>query len=319
MSEVRTDGIFTRDDLLQIEQTLYAAKKEELVARNFLNVNQNFASYASEIGYDYYEGTGEASVIAAGSTADDSKFVGENGGRTTLKVLEIRTALRFTESERNMVNARRAFGKGPSVQLDTIRVATARRLVAEMENKIAFVGNTPTGTKGLLNSIDILAADVADGATGTGLAKKNWTNKTSEEILTDLLFAKTDLEKDGHFKGKVLALPPEKRMRLLKPYSTNTTMTILQWLQSEGMFFEKIIDTNALSKLYNGLKISTTAVDAFLLLDNSPENVELGVPQDLTIREPIVDKWGTSEQGVFERTTGIILRHPKAIYVGKGI
>jgi hypothetical protein len=319
MPQVRTDSIFSQDDLLQIESALYAAKKEELVARSFLSVNQNFASYAYEVGYDWYETTGQATVIAAGSTADDVKYVGEKGGREQLRVLELRTAIRFTESERNMDQAKRAFGKGNSVQLDTLRVATARRLIAEEENRIIFVGHKANKVSGILNATDINSVDVADGTAGSGVAKKNWANKTNTEILVDLLSAKTALEKDGFFKARVLVLPPEKYLRLLKPYSDTHPMTVLSWLTSEGMYFEKIVSTNAVNATHNGLKISTTAVDAFLMIDNNPEVIEIGLPQDITIREPLLDEWGTSVQGIYERTTGIILRHPKGIYVGKGI
>lgn len=320
MPTVRADSIFSQEDLLQIESTLYAAKKEELVARSFLNVNQSFAPYSYEVGYDWYETTGQATVIAAGSTADDVKYVGEKGGREQLRVLELRTAIRFTESERNMDQAKRTFGKGSSIPLDTLRVSTARRLIAEEENRIVFVGHKANKVSGLLNAADINSVDVALGATGaTDAAKRLWANKTNQEVLTDLLSAKAALEKDGFYKARVLVLPPEKYLRLQKPYSDTHPMTVLNWLMSEGMYFEKIISTNAVNATHNGLKISSAAVDAFLMLDNSPEVVEIGLPQDLIIREPILDEWGTSIQGIYERTTGIILRHPKGIYVGKGI
>ena len=311
----RQDAVFLRkEDLLSIENVLYEAKKDELVARQIVSVNTNFPPYAKEIGYDWYDRKGSAKILSSGGSAKDVPFVGESGGRETMQVYTIATGVRYTKAERLAVQAKSAIGKGPSVQLDSLRVSSARRFVSEKENELFFIGNAAYGIPGVLNKSGITSESVADGATGTGAAKKLWANKTAKEILKDLLSAKDTVEADGFFNAKVLVLPPNAYNKLLQPYSDMSPMTILSWLQSQGMTFEKIIKSRSLSAANNGF-----GVDALLVLDNSSEVIELAVPEDLVLGEPVYDILGTSEQAVTENTAGAIIRHPSAIYVGKGI
>ena len=313
--DIRHDGYMRKEDLLAIEQVLYTTKDEELIARKIVHLNTNFPPYAKEIGYDYYKRTGSAKILGAGASAKDVPFVGETGGRETMKVFTIATAIRYEKEERMAAQAKSALGKGPSVSLDTTRVATARRYVAEAENRLFFVGDANYGIKGVLNAEEITAEDVAAGAAGsTATAKRLWINKTPQEKLADLLTAKNKLENGGIFKARVLVLPPAKQGMLLKPYSDMSPMTILKWLESEGMFFEQIVTTNQMTSTFNGL-----SADAFLVMDNSPECIELAVTEDLALGNPVYDLLETSEQVVTERTAGAIIRHRAAIYVGKGI
>jgi len=308
---LRQDGVFFREeDLIAIENVLYTPKDEELVARKFISVNTAFAPFAVEIGYDWYERTGSAKILSAGAGAKDIPFVGEKGGRETLKVYTIATGIRYTKEERQAAQAKSALGKGASVSLDTLRVETARRYIAEVENKLAFVGSKSHGIKGILNHTGITAETVANGAGG----KTTWADKTPVEKLKDLLKAKATVEKGNLFKARVLLLDSDAYNSLLLPYSDSSPMTVLAWIQSQGAYFEKIISTSAMSSENN-----TLSADAFCVMDSAREIVELAVIEDLTLGNPVYDIIGTSEQGVTERCAGCIIRHPGAIYVGKGI
>lgn len=308
---LRQDGVFFREeDLIAIESVLYTPKDEELVARKFISVNTAFAPFAVEIGYDWYERTGSAKILSAGAGAKDIPFVGEKGGRETMKVYTIATGIRYTKEERMAAQAKSALGKGASISLDTLRVETARRYVAEVENKIAFVGSKSHGIKGILNHSGVTAETVANGTGG----KTTWADKTPIEKLKDLLKAKKTVEKGNLFKARVLLLDSDSYNSLLLPYSDSSPMTVLSWIQSQGAYFEKIISTSALNADNNGL-----SANAFCVMDNAREIVELAVVEDLTLGNPVYDIIGTSEQGVTERCAGCIIRHPAAIYVGKGI
>ncbi|HPA70777.1 MAG TPA: DUF2184 domain-containing protein [Spirochaetota bacterium] len=313
---VKHDAILRKEDLLAIENTLYEPKKEELVARGFIKLNTNFAPFAQEIGYDWFDRTGSAKILAAGGSAKDVPFVGENGGRETMKVYDIVTGIRYTKAERMAAQAKSALGKGPVVNLDTSRVATARRFVAETENRLAFVGDAKHKIKGLLNMLGITSESVAASGTGAGdSAKRLWTNKTPKLKLADLLTGKKKVEAGNIFKARVLLIDSDHFNQLLEPFSDSSPMTVLKWLQTEGAFFEKIIVTSALNHAHNGF----STVDAFAILDNDPEIIELAVVEDLALGDPVYDILGTSEQVASERTAGCIIRHPSAIYVGKGI
>jgi hypothetical protein len=60
-------------------------------------------------------------------------------------------------------------------------------------------------------------------------------------------------------------------------------------------------------------------VDCMLVLDSTPEIAEIAIPRELELRAPIYDIMGNSEQVVMESIAGAMIRHPSAIYVGKGI
>ena len=308
-----------KDDMLAIENTLYEVIKEELVARQFLHLNTSFDPFVSEIGYDWYDITGSAKIFAAGASANDIPFVGEKGGREVMKVYDVLTGIKYSKAERRASQAKAALGKGPACSLDVVRVATARRFISETENRIAFVGDTTHNIKGLLNHPGVTSVQVAQGAKGANAAeKRSWVNKTPQEILEDLRIAKGVVEKKNIFKAKVLALAPGQYNILLRPYSDMSPMTVLSWLQSQGQFFEQIVVASELSKENNGFKTAGVQEDCFAILDNRREIIELALVQDIEMGDPVYDVIGTSSQSVGERTAGCIIRHPSAIYIGKG-
>jgi hypothetical protein len=320
MSKFET-GLFTDDDFLQIENTLYTPKDEELIQRVIFNVNSSWASYAREIGYDYMQRKGSAKILAHGGGAKDIPFVGEGGSRVTQKVYTVVSGIRFTKAEQEAQAAKRALGKGPAVQLDTTRVSSARRYIFEEENRIAFAGDTEYGMVGIFNDVFYTAGlgtkeFVAQGAVaGSAVFKRQWVNKTTREILTDLHTGMATIQKDDKYKAKVLALPPEQFNRLALPFSdTGDSRTLLMWLKSEGMYFDQVIRNNIFDSANNG-----DTVDYFMILDNDPENVELSLINDIFLGDPIFDIVGTMEQAVMLDTAGIIVRRPQALYIGKGI
>lgn len=313
-------GLITADDLLQIENVLYTQKESELVARKVFAPNNSYASYAGEIGYDYYTRKGSAKIFSKGTASKDIPFVGEDGGRNTQKVFEIITGVRYTQGELDAIQAKRSLGKGPAVSLDTLRVETARRYINEIHNKLCFPGNSSFGIKGVFDSTFYgtglgTKEDVAQGAfSGSAAAKRLWTNKTPNEIIADLNTGLTAIEKDGYFKGKVLLLPHSRLNTLRKPYSDQNPMTTLQWITSQGMYFEQIIACKEMEATING-----DTVNYFMIMDNDPEVVQSVITSDISLGTPKDDIVGTWEMAVKMSTAGVIVRHPAGFYIGKGI
>lgn len=306
--------LISESDLRQIEQTLYTPKESELLARKILRVNTNFNKFAPAIGYRWYTRTGSAKIFAAGGSAKDIPFVGEDGGEKSQKVYDIVTGIRYDlrEIEATQVMATRT--DIPSVRLDMLRPETARRAVAELENRIVLLGDSTYGIEGLINATGITSVSVADGAAGSGAAKKLWANKTPKEILKDLSTARTTAKQKGLFNPDTLVLPPDQYDLLDQPYSDTSTMTIRAWLTSQGVNFPKVFSAREMGLDFNGL-----GVDCMLVLDSTPEIAEIAIPRELELRAPIYDIMGNSEQAVMESIAGAMIRHPSAIYVGKGI
>lgn len=305
---IRVDAILTEEDLKSIEKTLYQAKTEELVLRSFININTDFDPYASSVSYFWYSRTGSAKIFASGASAKDVPFIDELGGEETQKVYDIVQGIRYKRTELEAMKEKRANGRGPAVGLDQTRPAAARRSIAETENKIGFVGNKKHKISGLLNHLGINTLNPInqDG-------KILWKDKTPSQILADLKKAKYETEKGNIFQAKVWLFSREFYEYLTDPYSEYSDMTLLDWLKKK-LSMEKIIVTSDLSKVHNGLN-----ADAFAVLDNDPEVLELAVPMDLTLLDPVYDLLRNSEQVAIERTAGLIIRQPSAITVMKGI
>jgi hypothetical protein len=204
------------------------------------------------------------------------------------------------------------------MNLETTRVSSARRYVAEKENKLAFTGDPDYNISGLLNHEGIQVSSVAEGATGaTSTAKKLWANKTPQEILEDLRTGRKLARKKKLFQANVLLVASNAYNELLKPYSDFSDKTVLDWLRGQKDFnFEMILEAEELDSDQNGL---TGAVDCFCICDNRSEVLELAIVEDLKLGDPVYDILGTSEMAVTERTAGIILRHPASVFIGKGI
>lgn len=308
--------LFSQNDQLQIENILYTVRLEEMVARRVFKMNTNYAPFASEIGYDWYTRTGRAKVFARGGTATDVPFVGEKGGRETQTVFDILSGFEFSKAEQDAMKAKAAYGKGPTISIDELRISACRRFLYEEENICAFVGNSDVGIKGVFNAAWYgtdkgTKETVATGATSSSVV---WSGKTPKEILTDLRTGVAAVERKGLYKARILLLPPDALTILRQPYSDLSPMTILDWIFSQGMYFEEVIATSVMSAPYNG---DTT--DWFMILDNDPEVVELATPQDIVMENPVFDLIGTYKQAVRIRTAGPIVRHPAGFYIGTGI
>lgn len=306
-------GLFTADDFLQIENVLYTPREEEVIARRAFSMNTSYAPYAREVGYDYYTRQGSAKILGPNG-AKDIPFVSESGGRVTQTVHTIATGIRYTEDERLAEEAKRNLGKGPSMRLDTLRVSTARRFIFEKENALAFVGDSGLGVNGVWDS-SFYGTDLGTSETvASGAGGVTWALKTPAEILADLLEAVSTVESTGLFKAKCLMLPPSQFNRLRQPYSQYTAMTILQWLNAEGMYFSKIIPSRICSATNNG-----DTVDYMFVFDDDPEVVQLVTPEDVRLHEAKYDIINTMEQAVTLKTAGVMVRHPSGLYIGKGI
>lgn len=319
------EPIFLKADLLDIEKVLYQPISEELKHREiFPNLLTSFNPEAEEIGYDTYDRTGSAKVFAGRAVANDIPFVGDKKTRNTQPVHEIATGIKFTRAERAASQAARGLGNGPAVPLDMLRVETARRYINEKEAKHVWVGDSTYGIKGILDSEYYTETGlgsmlfVAQGASGnSAVEKKKWINKTSQEIIDDLLEARTVVGTGGIFNARNLVLPHEQLLRLEKPYGDNNPISIKDVLLGRGGaqgYFDTIEGTNYLDSANNGL-----SVDAFLVFDSRPQAGQIAVVKEMEIFPAVFDITRNSEQAIILRSGGFVMRHPAAFAVRKGI
>jgi hypothetical protein len=310
-------NLLTQEDLRDIEKVLYEVRKPELIARQLFSVNTAYAPWAQTISYKWFEHSGAARIRAAGSSAKDLPMIGEKGGMETHKVFNIEVGISYEANELLEVAALRS-SKGPSISIDTIRIASSRRSIAEKENRVAFAGSSEHGIQGVLYKDGITKENVAATGTLNGAStdpqKRQWANKTSIQMIKDLAYGKATVEKDEIFNATTLVLPTTVKENSIIPISDSEPMSVLKWLKEEGVYFNKVVFTSALNKENSGL-----ASDAFLIFDDSPDVIELATPDDLRMTAPVYDVLGGSQMAAVLRTAGCLVRYPSAVYVGLGI
>lgn len=282
-------------DLEAIDDTLYEPVEEELIARTFLDIYDDIPEHAETYEYDQYTRQGQAKRSTTG--ADDVPYVDNDKERKSQKVISIETGFKIEKQE---LRAARANGR----DVETEKAETARRIVAEDENDLVFMGDTPLGVPGLVNADGIHTYDVPDDSDGDGT---EWEHKTGEEIITDIREGRAKVNANDGYNADTLILPPEQMQMLDKPYNDYNSNTILAYLEEQG-WFDTILEISYLEEAD-----PDGDNDCGLILDTTPSYMQLGLAIDMERDEPYRRSNGSYEIRVEERTCGVILRRPLAV------
>ncbi len=321
-------NLIPAEDLISIEGILYEPKVEELKHREIASINTNFDPGAMVIGYDVYDRTGVAKVFAGRARANDLPLVGDKKERRKQGTFEIGAVIEYDRNEINSAAAATRIGHGPTIRLDMLRPATARRMIWEREAQLFWVGDPNLDIVGILdnshygNNPDTQGkkVNVATGAVGDNPGQKRlWENKTPQEKVTDLTDGLTFVEDGDIFRGRTLILPSPQRIQLRKPFGADTPQTIESYLLGPGAYFENIVTDNRLKAGTVASGGNGDSVDYFMIIDNRPEVVQLATLQDIMLFDPKFDGLGNSTQAVTLITGGAMFRYPMAAYIGKGI
>ncbi|UML80372.1 MULTISPECIES: encapsulin [Leptospira] len=292
--------ILHKNDLLFIESVLLTPEKEELQFRRILRVNQSYAPYAREIGYDVLKTRGRASIVAAGAKNQKSEITGESIERITQPAIDIESTVTYSEDELEAMMAKRNLGKGPFFALDQVRIETARNEIAEAEDYVGFNGVPELKVEGLLTKEGIKKETVP-----------SFDTLTASQILSELHNGIAKVGKGNRWNPRTLVLCPEDYYRLIKPLNDFVMVTLLEWFKQNGLYFNNIVKTNSLSAENNVL-----GKNLFLVMDSSPKVAEAAVLKDITLGRPVTDYRGDTDMLVRERFGGALVRFPEAIFLG---
>ncbi|MCF8020873.1 MAG: DUF2184 domain-containing protein [Vallitaleaceae bacterium] len=291
----RKDEMLLQRDLETIDDVLYEPKEEELIVRTFLDIYDGIPEHAEVYKYDRYERQGGAKRSATG--ADDVPYVDNDKTRVQQNVISIENAFKIEKQE---LRAARANGRN----VDTEKAETARRYTAENENDLVFLGDDNLGIEGLVNADGINTYDVPNDSDADGT---EWEYKTGQEIITDIREARAKVNKEDGYMADTLVLPPTQYEALAKPYNDYNSETIMTYLMQQG-WFDRILEISYLE----GADPDGDN-DVGLVLDTTPSNMQLGLAIDMQRDEPYRLPNGAYQVRTEERTTGAIIRRPKAI------
>lgn len=291
----RKDEMLLARDLEAIDDVLYEPVEEELIVRTFLDVYSDIPEHAEKYMYDRYDRQGKAKRSATG--ADDVPLVDNDKTREEQKVISIENGFKIEKQE---LRAARANGRN----VDTEKAETARRIVAENENDLVFLGDSELGIEGLVNADGINEFDVPEDSDADGT---EWSYKTGQEIISDIREARAKVNQHDGYNADTLVLPSEQYQELSKPYNDYNSQTIMSYLMEQG-WFDSILEISYLEDAD-----PDGDNDSGLVLDTSSSNMQLGLAIDFQREEPYRLPNGAYQVRTEERTCGLILRRPLAV------
>ncbi|MFJ6210589.1 DUF2184 domain-containing protein [Lysinibacillus sp. NPDC092081] len=295
----RGDALIRPQDLNAIDKRVYEPHASELKARSIFNLKTDIPAGAKTYSYDVMTRSGAAKILAPGAT--DVPLVDADLTEETVKIYSIAAAFNIS-----VQGVREAQMSGRPI--DVTKADTVRKAIAEKENQIAFSGDKIHRIKGLTDSVGIQVYATPNNEGGTST---KWKDKTGKEIVADIRKAKNMINKLNGHEADTLLLTPDSFEELEKTFNEYTQQSVLEYIKSQN-WFKRIETVNDLAK--KGLANS----ECFVVLDSSPDVVELGIPLDI-MRHPQEYAFPNTKVPFEERTTGLIIRYPMAICRADGI
>jgi len=267
------ESLFLERQLETVESRLYEKKLRELKYRQYIPVTGVAGAGAAVITYYLYTKIGMAKIIA--NPADDLPRSDVFAERHTQNVHNEGTS--FGYSTRDL---RQAVFAG--VPLDTMKADAARRGIHELENTIAWTGDTNHNMIGLLAHPNIPTVQAPLDATTT---TRNWSGKTASEIIEDITLMVSGIRQvtRGVHQANVLLLPiAQYDIISLLPRSDLTDTTILEFITKPNNSF-------GLSKVDWLIELTgagTGGSDMALCYELDDEILQFHIPMEMQMLPP---------------------------------
>lgn len=305
IADAQQTVLFARQ-LEAIESKLYEVKRRQLKYLPLLPQSSEPGPGAQKITYYLYDKIGAAKIIA--NPADDLPRVDIFATRHEGSIHP--GGASFGYSTRELREA--AFSNVP---LDMMKVSAARRAMEELENRIAWNGDSTYGLLGLFSNPNVPQEEVA---LNEALTSRLWADKSADEIIddvSDLLSSIRTVTRQVH-QADVLLLPiaqyeliRRKRIGGLLPH-----MTVYQYLldPENGQGLSAIEAVPELEGAGEG------GTDMMLAYENDSDVLENRIPMPMTML-PVQYR---NLQLIFNLESeigGVVVRYPLAIRKGYGI
>lgn len=296
---------FWKRQLEYIKSRIIETKYPRLYARQMFPVSAEGGEGVKSITYQIWDEVGEAQFIAA--YAGDIPRADVSSREVTSPVHRMAESFGMSLDE---IKAARRTG----VNLDFRKGAAVRNGHEELLNRTAFYGNS------LLNLMGLFAhPNIPNGAA----PHLDWDDSvdpaTPDEILACF---KAGLEAvrsttNGMEVINAIRVPASifQHLALTKMSDVDST-TVLEWLKTKLA----ALGVTEIAQYNEGVDVTmlagstVTARDVITYYNNSPETLELSIPEDIDFLEP--ERQGLEEVTIGTMTTGgLIVYAPKAIYL----
>jgi hypothetical protein len=297
------ESVFLQRQLDYIKNQTYDIKYAELKARKLIPVSSEADPGAEKIFYRQYDQAGFAKVIA--NYGDDLPRADVKGSEFFAVVKTLGASFAYNIQEMRAA----IYGNVP---LEQRRANAARRAIAQLENSVAFFGDSASGLQGFINGANITSCTIPNDGTGSS---KLWSAKTPDQIIRDMnLVANTVVSTSLGVEIPDTMLLPLAQYNYVASTarSANSDTTILNYFLQNNPYIKEVEWVNEL------LGAGASSSDRMMAYRRSPEVLTMEVPSDfeqleleirnLEYKVPCIERFG-----------GVLIYYPLAIAYGDGI
>jgi hypothetical protein len=292
------EGIFFARELESIEQKFYEYKLRELFYRQVIPVSNRDNPGAEEITYYMFNKVGAARLLA--DYGDDLPRADVYGNMFKQPVKTL--AISFGYSTQELRAARMA-----QRSLEEMKAVAARRAMHELENKLAFTGDSEFGIVGFFTNPNIPSGSSLHGAGGY-----EWSKKTALELIADITAGVNAVltQSKGIHKPNTLLVPLANLTILGATPVPNTNVTVLNYIMDNEKIFG-IKDIIGLPVELDTVGYGTTPMAVYY--EKDPENMEIRIPLEMTML-PIQYRDLEFVVPIEARNGGVVVRYPLSTY-----
>lgn len=305
-------SVFFARELDYVKAQSYDVEYPELTALTLFPVTSEADEGAESIGYNTYDRTGVAKIIANYST--DLPRADVIGKQTFAAIKSLGASYGYSMQE---MRASRL----DNTSLDVRKAESARYSIDALINKIAWSGDAENGLMGVLSkgqSIPLYAVEA-----GRESAKTSWLEKTADEILDDINgMAKqvSKVTKDVE-RPDTLCVPSDVFMHISTKRIPDTSVTILKYLLDNSPYIKNIVSTSELnsdSVDTNPYAAAEDGAGVAFLFKNDEKKLSLENPMPF-IQYPLQVKNLETIILCEARTAGVIVYYPFSCLIAVGV
>ena len=301
--DVDTSGsVFIKRSLEYMHAQPFKVLYGQIEYRNLFPVlNFNNAGYRAHT-YQVLDKVGKAKLI--GSDVNDLPRADITGREVTAPIRA--SGISYGVTRQDMASASVA-----NFSVITAKAEACMRANEELNDEIAFIGDDDSGLVGVLNNPDINTADVPNGA-GSGLPE--FSNKTPDEIYSDIAEAANSvwIQSKKNHRADTIALPLAQYNIIQQTrLATGTDTTIMQYAirNIPGLTADSFVAIDQLTGAGAG------GVDVMFAYAKDNRVVQYGIGLELTFLDPQfrslameVPAWATTGGLMVYRPLGFSIR-----------
>lgn len=304
-------SVFFARELDHVKAQSYDVEYPELTALNLFPISSEADAGAATITYYTYDKSGLAKVIDNYST--DLPRADVNGKPSIAIVKSLGDSYGYSAQE---MRASRMAGKS----LDARKAESARYQIDALTNQIAWRGDEESGLMGVLSAgqnIPLYAVTAGNGG------KTKWTEKTADEILSDINGMAKQVAKvtKNVERPDTLCVPAEVYMDISTRRIPDTTATVLSFILEHAPYIKNVVstaeldsdsvDTNPYAKAQGGQGVA-------FLFKNDKRKLSLENPMPF-YQYPLQVHNLETVIPCEARTAGVIVYYPLSCLIAVGV